>query len=94
MVSVCNTTIKGIMSNFIPCEAIICDDRDLFMDWQENKKIHEENNLYKNYLKNNDTKMFEKLTLLPKQLHPDMVESKNDYYSNYSTKLVKAKIWP
>ena len=36
--------------------------------------------------------MFEKLTLLPKQLHPDMVESKNDYYSNYSTKLVKAKI--
>ena len=56
------------------------------------KKIHGENNLYKDYLKNNDTQIFEKLTLLPKQLHPDMVESKNDYYSNYSTKLVEAKI--
>ena len=36
--------------------------------------------------------MLEKLTLLPKQLHPDRMESKNYYYSNYSTKLVKAKI--
>ena len=28
MVSVCNTTIKNIMANFIPHETIICDDRD------------------------------------------------------------------
>ena len=27
MVSVCNTTIKNIMANFIPHETLICDDR-------------------------------------------------------------------
>ena len=28
MVSICNTTIKNIMANFIPHETITCDDRD------------------------------------------------------------------
>ena len=28
LVSVCNTTVKNIMANFIPHETIICDNRD------------------------------------------------------------------
>ena len=62
MVSVCNTTIKNIMANFIPHETIICDDRD--PPWINNrikKLIYERNNLYKDYRKNNDTQIFAKI---------------------------------
>ena len=90
MVSVCNTTIKNIMANFIPHETIICDDRD--PPWINNrikKLIYERNSLYKDYRKNNDTQIFEKLTLLQKKLHLAMEESKDTYYSDLSTKLAK-----
>ena len=92
MVSVCHTTIKNIMANFIPHETINCDDRDT--PWINNrikKIIYERNSLYKDYRKNNDTQIFEELTLLQKKLHLAMEESKDTYYSNLSTKLVKEK---
>ena len=95
MVSFSDTTIKNIMANFIPTETIICDDRD--SPWINNrikKLIHERNNLYKDYRKNNETVIFEKLTLLQKKLHLAMEESKDTYYSNLSTKLVKQKSNP
>ena len=80
MVSVCHTTIKNIMANFIPHETINCDDRD--PPWINNrikKIIYERNSLYKDYRKNNDTQIFEKLTLLQKKLHLAMEELKNSY---------------
>ena len=67
MVSVCNTAIKKIMVNFIPHETIICDPT-----WINNRMkplICELNSLYKDHPKNNDTQIFEKLTLLVKKLH-------------------------
>ena len=54
MVSVCNTTIKNIMANFISHETIICDNRD--PPWINNsikKLIYERNSLYKDYRKTN-----------------------------------------
>ena len=69
MVSVYNTTIKNIMANFIPHETIICDDGD--PPWINNRIkqiIYERNSLYKDYRKNNDTQIFEKLTILRKKL--------------------------
>ena len=96
MVSVCNTTIKNIMANFILPETIICDDRD--SPWINTriiiKKNYERNSLYKDYRKNNDTQFFEKLTFLQKKLHLAMEELRNTYYSNLSTKLVKQKSNP
>ena len=92
MVSVFNTTIKNIMVNFMPHATIIYDDRD--PPWIHNrikKIIYERNSLCKDYRKNNDTRIFEKLTFLQKKLHLAMEESKNTYYSNLSTKLVKQK---
>ena len=92
MVSVCTTTIKNIMANFIPHETIICDDRD--PPWINNrikKLIYERNSLYKVYRVNNDTRIFEKLTLLQKKLDLAMEKSKDTYYSNLSTKSVKQK---
>ena len=52
------------MANFILHETIICDDRDF--PWINNrikKLIYEQNSLYKVYDINNDTQIFEKLTL-------------------------------
>ena len=43
------------------------------------KIIYERNSLYKDYRKNNDTQIFEKLTLLQKKLHLVMEESKDTY---------------
>ena len=83
------------MANFIPHEAIICDDRD--PPWINNrikKLIYERNSLYKVYRVNIDTRIFEKLTLLQKKLDLAMEESKDTYYSNLSTKLVKQKSNP
>ena len=94
-ISVCNTTIKNMMPNFTPHETIICDDRDL--PWINNRiktLIYERNSLYKDYCKNNDTQIFEKLTLLQKKLHLAVDESKDTYYSNLPTKLVKHKSNP
>ena len=70
----------------------ICDDRD--PPWINNRTkiiIHKQNFHYKNYRKNNDTQILEILMLLQKKLYLAMEESKNAYYSNLSTKLVKQK---
>ena len=75
MVSVCNTTIKNIMANFVPHETIICDDNPPWINNRTKKLIYERNSLYKDYRKNNDTQIFEKLTLLQKKLHLVMEES-------------------
>ena len=86
------------MANFILPETIICDDRDY--PWINTriiiiiKKNYERNSLYKDYRKNNDTQFFEKLTFLQKKLHLAMEESRDTYYSNLSTKLVKQKSDP
>ena len=83
------------MANFIPHETIICDDRD--PPWIHNRiknLIYERNSLNKVYRSNNDTLIFEKLTLLQKKLDLAMEESKDTYYSNLSTKLVKQKSNP
>ena len=95
MVSVCNTFFKNIMANFIPHETIIYDDRD--PPWINNiikKIVYERKHLYNDYRKNNDTQVFEKLTLLQNKFHLAMEESKDTYYSNLSTKLVKQKSNP
>ena len=92
MVSVCNTTIKNIMAKFTPHATIICDCRDPpWINNRINKLIYERNSPYKDYRKNNNTQIFEKLTLSQKKLHLAMKESKDTYYYNLSTKLVNQK---
>ena len=89
VVFVCDTTIKNIMANFILGETIICDNGDLpWINNRREKSIHERNSPYKNYRKNNDTQIFEKLTLLQKKLHVAMEKSKDTCYSNLSPKLI------
>ena len=71
---------------------MICDDKDT--SWINNrieKLIHELSNLYKDYRKNNNTQIFEKLIFLQKKLHLTMGESKDTYYTNLSRKIIKVK---
>ena len=80
MVSACNTTIKDIMANFILHETVICDDRDpSCINNRIKKLIHKRHNLNKDYRKNNDTQIFEKLMLSQKKLYLAMEESKSNY---------------
>ena len=80
------------MAKFTPHATIICDCRD--PPWINNrikKLIYERNSPYKDYRKNNNTQIFEKLTFSQKKLYPAMKESKDTYYYNLSTKLVNQK---
>ena len=95
MVSVFNTTIKNIMANFVPHETVISDYRD--PPWINNrikKIIYRQNSLYKVYRTNSDTQIFEKSTFLQRKLHLAMEESKETYYFDLPTKLVKQKYNP
>ena len=83
------------MANFIAHEAIICDDRD--PSWISNrikKIIPERNSLYKVYRISNDPQIFEKLTFLQNKLHLTIQKSKDTYYPDLSTKLIKQKSNP
>ena len=68
------------MRKFIPHQTIICDDKDPL--W------------IRGYRKNNNIQISEKLMLLQKKLHLTMEKSKDIYYSDFSTKLVKQKSNP
>ena len=80
------------MVNFIPHETIICDDRDpIWISNRIKKIIYKRNSLYKVYPVNTDARIFDKLTLLQKNLDLAVDESNDAYYSNLATKLVKQK---
>ena len=68
------------MTNLIPYEIISYDDKDSPCN-RIKKLIHERINLHKDY----------HLTLLKKKLPLAMEKSKDTYYSNLSTKLVRRK---
>ena len=66
-----NRTIKNILSNYIPHEIIICDDRD--RPWINNrvkKLINEKNDTSQCYLHNSnkDPKLFNKVEYLQNEL--------------------------
>ena len=56
------------MGNFIPHGTVICDVNPPWINNRIKKLIHERNSLYKDYRKDNYTHIFEKLTLLEKNL--------------------------
>ena len=85
-----NKTIKNIMSNYIPHETFICDDRD--PPWM-NKDIKQlnlgENHACKSYFGNDRTlKLFNQLWFLQAKLNSLIEEFKNRYYILLSYRLV------
>ena len=90
MVFLFNRTIKNILSNYIPHEIIICDDRD--PPWINNRVkelISEKNNAFQCYLRSNkDPKLFNKVEYLQNELKSLIEANKEKYYSRISKRMM------
>ena len=88
-----NKTIKNIMSNYIPHETIICDDRDPpWINKDIRKLISDKNHAYKSYIRNDKSlQFFNQFQFFQKELSSLIEESKNQYYTRLSHKLLDPK---
>ena len=90
MVFLFNRTIKNILSNYIPHEIIICDDRD--PPWINNRVkeiINEKNHTFQCYLHGNkDPKLFNKVEYLQNELKYLIEANKEKYYSRISKRMI------
>ena len=82
-------TLLNIIQNFVPHEAIICDDRDpLWINKEIKKLIVEKNLAFKSYCCSNKNIFFlEKLKALQYQLNIFIDASKEKYYTKLSSRL-------
>ena len=89
MVFLFNRIIKNIISNYIPHEIIICDDRD--PPWINNRVkelINEKNNTFQCYLHSNkDLNLFNKVGYLQNELKSLIDTNKEKYYSRISKRM-------
>ena len=88
-----NKAIKNIMSNYIPHETIICNDRN--PPWI-NKDIKQlilgKNHAYKSYIGSGKClKFFNQFQFLQTKLNTLIEEYKNRYYARLSHKLLEPK---
>ena len=90
MVFLFNRTIKNILSNYIPHEIIICDDRD--PPWINNRVkelINEKNDTFQCSLHSNkDPKLFSKVEYLQNELKSLIEANKEKYYSRISKRMM------
>ena len=88
-----NKTIKNIMSNYIPHETIICDDRDPpWINKDIKQLILDKNHAYKSYIRNDKSlQFFNQFQFLQTKLSSLIEESKNQYYTRLSHKLLDPK---
>ena len=85
-----NKTIKNIMSNHIPHETIICDDRDPpWINKDLKQLILDKNHAYKSYIRNDKSlQFFNQLQFLQTKSRSLVKESKNQYYTRLTHKLL------
>ena len=85
-----NKTIKNIMSNHIPHETIICDDRDPpWVNKDLKQLILDKNHAYKSYIRNDKSlQFFNQLQFLQTKSRSLVKESKNQYYTRLTHKLL------
>ena len=88
-----NKTIKNIMSNYIPHKTIICDDRDPpWLNKDIKQLILDKNHAYKSYICNDKSlQFFNQFQFLQTRLNSLIEESKNQYYTHLSQKLLDPK---
>ena len=90
MVFFFNRTMKNILSNYIPHEIFICDDRDppRINNWVK-ELINEKNDPFQCYLHSNkDPKLFNKVKYLQNELKSLIEASKEKYYSRISKRMM------
>ena len=90
MVSLFNRSIKNILSNYIPHETVICDDK--VSPWFNNnikQLIQENNKTYKSYiLSDENPPIFDRVKSLQNQLQYLIEVNKEKYYLRVSKKLM------
>ena len=81
------------MCNYIPHETIICDDRDPpWINKDIEQLISDKNHAYKSYIRNDKSLQFlNQFQFLQKKLSSLIEESKNQYYTRLSHKLLDVK---
>ena len=88
-ISIFNETILNIMTNFIPHETKIFNDRE--PPWINNKvktMIQEKNKIYQLYLKNKSNMLATKLETLQNLIYETLESCKSKYYENISKKIM------
>ena len=89
-VSIFSSTILNILSNFIPHETIVCDDKDPPWFNRAIKSLIQEKDTFNKYRKSkNNIQLLQHLRLLQEKLNSFISVSKQNYYSRMSTKLTK-----
>ena len=90
-VSIFSNTILNILSNFIPHETIVCDDKDPpWFNRTIKSLIQEKKDTFNKYRKNkNNIQLLQHLTILQEKLNSFIGVSKQNYYSRMSAKLTK-----
>ena len=88
-----NKTIKNTMSNYIPHETIICDDKGSSWITKDIKQlILDKNHAYKSYIRNDKSlQFFNQFQFLQTKLNSLIEESKNQYQARLSHKLLDPK---
>ena len=90
-----NETILNIMTNFIPHETKIFNDRE--PPWINNKvktMIQEKSKIYQLYLKNKSNMLATKLKTMQNLIYKTLESCKSKYYGNISKKLCSKAIAP
>ena len=91
-VYVLTKTLLNIMSNFIPNETILVDDRDPPWITRKLKSMIQEKNLfYKKYLKPNNQEKFQAFSQIQERVRLAIEDSKKKYYKKLSNKLSNDK---
>ena len=88
-----NKTVLNILSNFIPHELIVCDDKDSpWLNTKIKSLIHEKIKRYKVLRKNiENNQQTEKLKFLQNRLKWMIDDSKHNYYSRLANKLLNVQ---
>ena len=81
----------NILSNVIPHEAIVCDDKDPpWFNKAIKSLIQDKKDTFKKYSNSkNNIQLLQRLRLLQEKLNSVISVSKQNYYSRMSTKLTK-----
>ena len=84
-----NKSILNVLSNFIPHETILCDDKNSpWFNSRTKSLLQDKNKIFKNYRKNKtNLQLLNKLNFLQERLNGLITISKNNYYERVANKL-------
>ena len=89
-VCIFNKSVLNVLSNFIPHEITLCDDKDPpWFNSRIKSVLQDKNKVFKNYRKNktNNIQLLNELNFLQEHLNGLITKSKNNYFERMVNKL-------